>query len=210
MVNRDELQPNPSESAPTPSSGLLERAKAQDAVARERLFRIYGVLVYGWCRRHFHLQPHDAADVMQEVSQAVLRGLERFRRDRPGDTFRGWLWTIARNKVLDHLRAQGRRPDAIGGTDAHKRLLDIPEQEPDLPDRSTGPNGVIPTAADYPHLEVFRAEFEERTWQAFFRSVLMEEPTDVIAEELGMSPNAVRCAKSRVLRRVRADLADLL
>ena len=40
--------------------------------------------------------PGDAEDILQDVFSAVSLHLSRFHRDRPGDTFRGWLSTIAR------------------------------------------------------------------------------------------------------------------
>ena len=60
------------------------------------------------------LREDDAADVFQEVFQSVAAHLSAFRRDRSGDTFRGWLRTITRNKVNDSSAAatgagRGRR-----------------------------------------------------------------------------------------------------
>lgn len=54
--------------------------------------------------------PADADDVASEAWAQACRDLSRFRGD--GDGFRGWVSTIARNRAMDHLRAQGRRPQA--------------------------------------------------------------------------------------------------
>ena len=59
-------------------------------------------------------------------------------------------------------------------------------------------------------LELVRAEFEDRTWQAFWQTAVEERPTREVADGLGMSPTAVRIAKSRVRRRLREALADWL
>jgi RNA polymerase sigma-70 factor (ECF subfamily) len=48
-----------------------------------------------------------------------------------------------------------------------------------------------------------RPEFAETTWQAFWRSVIDEQDTAIIAGELGISANAVRVAKCKMLRRLR-------
>src|SRR5690349_2186455 len=85
------------------SSGLLERAQAHDERAWARLVDLYGPLVYHWCRRA-GLRAEDSADLVQEVFRSVYSGLGGFRKDRPQDTFRGWLWTISRNKLRDHAR----------------------------------------------------------------------------------------------------------
>jgi RNA polymerase sigma-70 factor (ECF subfamily) len=55
-----------------------------------------------------------------------------------------------------------------------------------------------------------RGEFEERTWEAFRRTVLDAQPTDETAAALGVTPAAVRKARSRVLRRLRERLGDLI
>jgi RNA polymerase sigma-70 factor (ECF subfamily) len=55
-------------------------------------------------------------------------------------------------------------------------------------------------------LEIIRIEFEETTWQAFWRVIVDEQPTAAVAEDLGMTPQAVRQAKYRVLRRLRNEM----
>ncbi len=58
-------------------------------------------------------------------------------------------------------------------------------------------------------MNLVRSEFEERTWNAFWRSAVNEEPTSEIALSLGITANSVRQAKSRVLRRLREELGEL-
>lgn len=196
--------PGPSLSS---STSLLRRVKVEDSEAWQRLVALYGPLVYSWCR-HFGVKADDAADVLQEVFCGVHTGIATFRHDRPGDTFRGWLWTIARNKISDYFRAQVRVPSAVGGTDAQRQLAELPEMEPPPTEESAGRNRGGPGLLA--SLEPVRAEFEERTWQAFWRTAVEGEPTAGVAADLGMSVNAVRKAKCRVLRRLRDDLTELI
>jgi RNA polymerase sigma-70 factor (ECF subfamily) len=93
------------------SSSLLERAKSRDPDAWRWLAEFYGPLVYNWARAA-GLQPSDAADVAQEVFRSVSVKLADFRHDRTHDSFRGWLWTITRNKVRDY-HFQRRRNGAL-------------------------------------------------------------------------------------------------
>jgi RNA polymerase sigma-70 factor (ECF subfamily) len=51
-------------------------------------------------------------------------------------------------------------------------------------------------------------EFEERTWQAFWRTAVDGRSAADVGAELGMTPGAVRVAKSRVLHRLREELGD--
>jgi RNA polymerase sigma-70 factor (ECF subfamily) len=59
-------------------------------------------------------------------------------------------------------------------------------------------------------LEVMRAEFESKTWQACWEHVVSEKTAAEVGRELGMSEAAVYVAKSRVLRRLRQELDGLL
>ena len=56
--------------------------------------------------------------------------------------------------------------------------------------------------------EFIRSEFEEKSWQAFFRVVVDNVAPKDVAAELDMSPNAVYLAKSRIMRRIREELGE--
>jgi RNA polymerase sigma-70 factor (ECF subfamily) len=58
-------------------------------------------------------------------------------------------------------------------------------------------------------IELVRCQFEERTWQLFWLTVVEERPTSEVAVEFDISANAVRQARSRVLRRLRQELGDV-
>jgi RNA polymerase sigma-70 factor (ECF subfamily) len=187
------------------SRSLLDRLKADDAAAWDRLIRLYAPLVFRWCRR-WDLPEQEIADILQEVFQAVSTHIASFRKERAGDTFRGWLRTIARNKVRDHFRKEGREPAGAGGTDAQIRFLRLPAAR--LPDddessEKRADRGVVGRA-----LELIRDEFEERSWRAFWLTAVEDRIPKEVATELGMSPGAVRVAKSRVLRRLREELGE--
>jgi RNA polymerase sigma-70 factor (ECF subfamily) len=188
------------------SRSLLERLKADDAAAWDRMVTLYSPLVYRWCRR-WGLRDQEIGDVLQEVFQAVATHIASFRKERAGDTFRGWLRTIARNKVNDLFRRQLSEPDGGGGTGTQAWFAAVPECPP-----SDGGS----SAEDRPDqlllgrvLDLIRNEFEDRTWQAFWRTAVDGRSPAEVAGELQMSAGAVRVAKSRVLRRLRQELGDL-
>jgi RNA polymerase sigma-70 factor (ECF subfamily) len=195
----------PSSTATSPS--LLRRVKADEEAAWDRLVAVYAPLVFHWCRR-WDLQDQDIADIFQEVFQAVATHIAGFRKERRGDTFRGWLRTITRNKVHDHFRRLGREPGGIGGTEAQLRLAELPEAAP-LTDDPTGDRQADRSVL-YRGLDLIRAEFEERTWQAFWRTAVEGRLPKDVADELSMTPGAVRVAKCRVLQRLRRELGDVL
>lgn len=184
------------------ASTLIERLKLCEPQAWQRLNHVYGPTIYAWCRRS-GLAPEDAADVLQEVFRALVRRVGDFRRDRPGDTFRGWLWTITQNKIRDHYRRAKDRAQAAGGSDAHRRWQAWPDAPP-TPEEDD--------RARHLHrwLELLQGEFEDRTWQAFWRTTVEREYAEDIAQRLGMTVNAVYKAKARVLARLRQELGDLM
>jgi RNA polymerase sigma-70 factor, ECF subfamily len=182
---------------------LLERVRGRDGDAWERLLHLYGPLVARWCGLK-GVRGQDADDVQQEVFQAVATGLDGFRRDRPGDTFRGWLRVITRNKLLDHFRRREKQPEAQGGTTANRQMQEVADQE--IPDDTEEDLGALYHRA----LELVRGEFEARTWEAFWRVAVGGQAPDVIAADLGVTPAAVRKAKSRVLHRLRQEIGDLI
>ena len=65
----------------------------------------------------------------QDVFRSVAAHLGQFRRLRPGDTFRGWLWTITKNKLRDHFRREKVRPETIGGSEAQRLFAEKPDSD---------------------------------------------------------------------------------
>jgi RNA polymerase sigma-70 factor (ECF subfamily) len=183
---------------------LLDRVKAREPDAWQRLVELYGPLVYRWCRQS-GVNAEDAADVVQDVFGAVARGIDTFRRQRPGDSFVAWLRTITRNKLSDHFRSRCRRPLARGGTDAQQQLAEVPEPaEP-----SAGDEQWTRDLLSHRWLQLARAGFESHTWEAFWRTVIDGQLPADVARDLGMSVDSVYQARCRVLRRLRQELGDL-
>lgn len=198
---------SPFETSDSTSQSLLDRVKAQDPEAWRRLTSLYTPIVYSWCRQN-GLQAEDAGDIVQEVFRGDHRNIVTFRRDRPGDAFRGWMWSITRNKIRDHFRDEAGRPVAASGSEVQQRLQEIPDAEPPS-ELTAGPTQGTNSLFDR-GLELVKAEFEEKTWRAYWRSAVDGADTADIADELGIRPSTVRTAKSRVLRRLREELRDLL
>jgi len=111
--------------APTQAS-LLRRVRSNNEDGWRRRVGLYEPLVVRWCRR-MGLEEANAADVSQEVFQAVLKQIGQFRRERPGDSFRGWLYGITRNKVRDIWQKQADSPAAIGGSTVQQWFQQTPD-----------------------------------------------------------------------------------
>ncbi len=188
------------------SLSLLQRIRNGDASGWNRVVDLYSPLLFHWCRR-WGVEGADAEDIVQEVLHAASQGIGEFRRERPGDTFRGWLRAIARHKVLSYWRSRHRHPQAAGGSEAWRRLEETPEPDDASEDAADAEQL---TSLFHRALGLLRGEFEERTWQAFWRATVDGQAAPAVAAELGMTANAVRTAKSRVLHRLREELGDLV
>jgi RNA polymerase sigma-70 factor, ECF subfamily len=191
----------------TPTSvSLLDRLKAAgpDASDWNRLQGIYLPLISRWLGRVPGLG-EEAADVAQEVFVVVIREIPRFQRQREG-SFRAWLRQVTVNKVRTHRRKRNRRP--MVGVDATDGFLNS------LAD----PNGELAREWDVDHdrqvfeklLAVVQPDFSASTWEAFRRFAVDGLPAATVAEEMGLSVNAVLQAKSRILKRLREEAGDLL
>ncbi|WP_337175061.1 sigma-70 family RNA polymerase sigma factor [Paludisphaera sp.] len=175
---------------------LLESVRRREGDAWRRLLDLYTPLLRHWIRR-WGVRPEDMDDVTQDVFQAVATSLDGFRRERERDSFRGWLHGVARHKALAHLRKSGGSGPVAAGLHEAAMKAAAPDEPPDDEERS------LLSDLYRDALEAARAEFEERTWHAFWLSAVEGRAPAAIAQELGVSPAAVRQSKSRVLRRLK-------
>jgi RNA polymerase sigma-70 factor (ECF subfamily) len=180
--------------------------QAQRPEAWQRLADLYGPVVYRWCRQS-GVEREEAADLVQEVFSAVAIAVPSFRRDAPSGSFRAWLAGITRHKIADYYRRRQNRPVARGGTDAHEQMMQVSEPVEKTESTFTDEaDSLIYRRA----IDLVRAEFENRTWEAFWKTTVDGRPPRDVADDLGMTVLAVYKAKSRVLRRLRQELGGLV
>lgn len=189
----------------TPIS-LLDRLQHKPAPADwQRLVELYTPLLRDWLSRYPALR-QEKDDLIQEILRCVVAKIAEFRRQRAG-SFRRWLQIITVNCVNLHWRKQRGKPSAVGGSDGDLLLSQL--ENPDSPlDRSI----------DAEHdrfvvrrlLQLIEPEFRPQTWQAFQRHVLDGLPPATVAEELGLSVNAILIARSRILKRLREEAQGLI
>src|SRR5437660_7551812 len=110
------------ESPATRASLLVRLRDGGDAGAWQEFVQLYAPVVYGFARKR-GLQDADAADLMQEVFRSVAGAAGRLEYDPKRGSFRGWLYTVTRNKIYTFLDSQRRQVRGSGDSGA-QALLD--------------------------------------------------------------------------------------
>ena len=195
-----------SDAPATPLSLLVRLCDARDDEAWSQFVEIYAPLVYGYARKH-GLQDADAADLTQDVLQAVSGAIRRLDYDPRRGTFRGWLFTVVRNKVRNFFAAQKKPGRGSGDSDAHERLQELPAREEDQSawwDQEYE-RRVFTWAA-----ERVRGSFSDSTWQAFWQIAVEGKTGPEVARTLRMTVAAVYLAKGRVLTRLKEIIRTTL
>lgn len=121
--------------------------------------------------------PHHGPDCFQETVLAALRAYPDLRK---GSNLRGWLFTIAHRKVIDHHRAAARRPGPMA-------------EVPETASPATTPDGELWAAV---------ARLPDKQRGAIALRFLGDLPYADIAAVLGCSEAAAR-------QNVRAGLTSL-
>jgi RNA polymerase sigma-70 factor (ECF subfamily) len=193
------------DSAITRPSLLIRIRDSADRQAWSEFVGIYAPLVYGFALEH-GLQGADAADLTQDVMRAVAGAAARFRYDPQRGSFRGWLFTVVRNRLRNFFAAQKRRAQVAGGPGTEKILEALPARDEDAESRweREYERRLFDWAA-----EQVRQDCEEKTWQAFWRTAIDGQSGQEAAEALGMSAAAVYLAKRRVMDRLKEYLRQV-
>jgi RNA polymerase sigma-70 factor (ECF subfamily) len=188
----------------TRPSLLVRIRNARDREAWGQFVEVYAPLVYDMARRR-GLQDADAADLTQDVLRSIAGAIGRLEYDPRRGTFRSWLFTVTRNALNTFFEAQRRVPRASGDSAVQDWLANQPDpaDESAVWDREYE-RRLLDVAA-----EQVRLEFENPTWQAFWRTAVKGQPAKEAAEGLGMSVGAVYIARSRVLSRIKEKVAQL-
>ena len=192
--------------SPATRQSLLVRLRdPRDGQAWTEFVAIYKPLIDRLARTN-GLQSADAADLAQEVFRAVSGAIDRYDPDPARGSFRGWLFRIARNLMINLLAARRIRPQATGDSDVQELLERVPAPDGaetaffDLEYR----RGLFVWAAGQ-----VRGEFRQSTWQAFWLTAVEGQAASTAAVASGISIGAVYIARSRVMARLKTIIEQV-
>jgi len=186
----------------TTRPSLLVRVKQpNDGNAWREFFDLYVPLLARFARSR-GLKAEEAEDVAQECMNVLARTMPNFDYSRDKGSFKNYLFTQVSHQIADRLRRKRPRQAESG----ELRRLPAPEDDD--------------AAKQWEHhwlkehlaycLKNIEGEFAPTTMTAFKLYVLEEWAVEKVCAVLNISSNQVYLAKSRVTRRLRGELTELV
>jgi RNA polymerase sigma factor (sigma-70 family) len=167
-------------------------------VAWQRFEERFRPMVFAFARK-LGLNETDAQDAAQETMVAFLEAYRGGRYDRTKGRLRSWLFGIAHRRVIDALRNRAREVRVSDKTELTAFLENIEDTDPaEAVWEREWRRAVLHACV----AEVARDVYPE-TLAAFDLYVLQQWPVERVAEQLGITTNAVYIAKNRVMTRIR-------
>lgn len=165
---------------------LMVAALDGDSSAYRRLLEALRPRLQTFYGRRLGRNPADQEDLVQETLIAIHTKRATFDRDQP---LTAWVFAIARYKLIDHYRRQGRR-------------VHVPVEDSDelfVQDESAA----VDARRD---IERGLAELPDRARELVRSVKLNEESIAEVAARTGMSETAVKVAVHRGFKRLTATL----
>jgi len=183
---------------------LVARSQAGDLDAFDELVQRYQQRIYGLCY-HLTANHEDANDLAQETFVKAWKALRSFKGD---SSFYTWIYRIAYNGVLNHLKQRRNRTPHLSLNDLDFNL----EHDPDL---------VALISHQTPRREVNLVELQQRLNEAMLK--LSEEhrmvvtlhdvqgmPHEEIAKIMNCNPGTVRSRLFYARQQLQAWMSDFL
>ena len=175
----------------TDDRALVERVRGGDLAAFEELYRAHAGRLYSVAYRMLGNQA-DAEDLLQDIFLAAHRKLDSFRGESALGT---WLYRLATNLCLDHLRSRAARTN---------QLTDALDDEPAAAD--AGSRGLADRTVTRMDLERALAQLPDGCRAAFVLHDVEGLEHREVAEALGIAEGTSKSQVHKARLRLRALL----
>jgi RNA polymerase sigma factor (sigma-70 family) len=197
---RDELIPT--------RASLIQRLRSwEDQSSWNDFFNVYWRLIYGVARKA-GLNDAEAQDVVQETLISVAKHIPSFRYDPKIGSFKGWLLTMTRWRIIAQLRKRHPQlqdpPGSTDGTPAVERIPDPNSASLDAMWEAEWESNLL-TAA----LENIKRTLDPQKYQVFDFYVNKNWPPEKVAEAFGLTTSHVYQIKHRVTEVIRTEVSRL-
>jgi RNA polymerase sigma factor (sigma-70 family) len=171
-------------------------------------FDTYWGLIYGVARKA-GLSDADAQDVVQDTMSCVARQMPTFRYDRAKGSFKAWLLTLTRWRIIDRLRKrpppqQDPPPEPSTGTDVIAQIPDPASLLPDAVWEKEWEANLYQAA-----LGNLRRKVDPQKFQIFDFYVTREWSAEKVAERFQVAIEQVYLAKHRITEMLKAEVQRL-
>lgn len=195
---------------PTRHSLLTRLKDWDDNKSWKRFFDTYWKLIYGAAIRS-GLSDAEAQDVVQETVISVAKKMHAFKYDPALGSFKGWLLTLTRWRIADHIRKRRRHAQAQGKTGEDAGRISAIEAFPD--EGNDGLEAIwdaewqrnLMDAA----IDRVKRKVNARQYQLFDLYVIKQWPVEDLIETFHVSADQVYQAKSRVSAMIRKEMQGL-
>ncbi len=168
---------------------LVQQARDGDVGAFGQLFDHYGEPIYRYIASRVN-RPSDAEDLTQVVFVKALEALPRY--ESRGIPFGGWLFRLARNTVIDHVRTRRDHADI-------EALAEQPGADP-------GPEAIVVARDEMATISTALATLTDEQRDTinlrFFGGLSAREAADV----LGKHEGTIRGLQFRAITALRREL----
>lgn len=191
------------------STTLLNLCQQRSPDAWERFQNLYGPVILYWLRKK-RVPVSDQDDVYQEVMTSVYKSLPSFRKDNPNHKFRAWLWSIIAKRAADYFHQIQTVPKPNGDS---RFLCEVYNTELDSIefDGETAPPKQDSTEREIltrQLLEDLKTSSEPLDLEIFRLTEILKLTSRDAAQQLGITPDALRQRKSRFLKRIHKEYDD--
>ena len=178
---------------PVKEEPILSRIAAGDGDAVQECMDRYGGLVWSLARR---MAPTVAEDAVQEIFIDLWKSAARFDPSKASE--KTFIATVARRRLIDRLRKQGRRP----------QMRSLPEPDEPTAEPSVDEHLAIQRGAEAKSAAKYLNELRPEQRQVIRLSVVEGMSHSEIAETTGIAIGTVKSHIFRGLAKVRARLAE--
>ena len=182
-------------------ASLLQRVKnPRDGRSWREFYGIYQPLLYRYARLR-GLNREMSEEVVQQCMANLSEKMRSFEYAREKGGFKYWLRRLVNNKINDLYK----KKKLTTAQTADFRQAQEREMSPDELWESQWRNRHLKYC-----LQLIRDDVSPTTYQAFEYHVLAEWPVERVCETLNVTADQVYTAKSRITKRLREKMRELL
>jgi RNA polymerase sigma-70 factor, ECF subfamily len=162
---------------------LIARAKAYDEAVLQAIYEQYSPNIFRYI--YYRIGDYDAAeDLRAEVFVKMLEGLDSFTYQGWGIS--AWLYRIAHDRVVDHLRRMKRRQ--------HEPL------QPYVVDPADGPDTISLSRLDHADLRAALSQLTDEQAEVIILRFLQDHSLREVAQITGRTEGAIKALPHRALQ----------